>query len=569
SAAQPVSARCVLYLRQCRGQGGFPGSRTFWRHATTAMVYFQARLGMRSIPTPDFRPQNEIFQLLRQKRMQNVAPSDDVPSNSSSSGLSSPKALKSRNCRRYQATVEQTGTAARVSPFDCPRNLVIGEPQQQASQQWVRRRVNPGGFLHLLAATYAGRLLPLPLLPLPRYFGSMRIDELFTRLGRFHLCAVVTRPNRWCPNRSLLFLSLLRLSDMSMKIDWYFTSLYCRNLNSQARKPQTLPNRFSMRIERIGQGSEETTYLKEAYDFNANMSLLLGYPPATSWRQTASTELASCCTFTTSAVASPTFATRTWATATIERLTQPDWDSQKDGNQLRIRTPQQFFDLDSPMCSIKDLGIFTEVFINYKQLDLGVPGLTLTHHRVVLRLRHLLSSARQCTSTTLSQQEIVFNRHDITACFSRDAKQHFQLYFSLPDADETPLNEIEAAFNILINKKDIFTLLRVEGRDYTILCRQRHHVEEKRTLKSIGYSALVRVAAQPIGLLLAAFWPVSLRRFFTGVETAWEDTRCVAHCSLERLLTGEVGTGEIVEAPDAAAAVGTVGGISVGDPLLA
>uniref|UniRef100_A0A1I8GF30 Glycoprotein n=1 Tax=Macrostomum lignano TaxID=282301 RepID=A0A1I8GF30_9PLAT len=267
-----------------------------------------------------------------------------------------------------------------------------------------------------------------------------------------------------------------RLSDMSMKIDWYFTSLYCRNLNSQGRKPQTLPNRFSMRIERIGQGSEETTYLKEAYDFNANMSLLLGYPPATSG------------------------------------------DNGKYGAGKLL-------------------------YIHDFRITKSIPM-----SAVITSQATWLSSSMYIYD--FEQQEIVFNRHDITACFSRDAKQHFQLYFSLPDnsvvkyvrdntngfisllvpltalglnvsplrvldpevsvngmqaileltvtdrpsfltdADETPLNEIEAAFNILINKKDIFTLLRVEGRDYTIYADSVTTVEERtNNLKSIGYSA--------------------------------------------------------------------------------
>uniref|UniRef100_A0A1I8HR09 GCM domain-containing protein n=1 Tax=Macrostomum lignano TaxID=282301 RepID=A0A1I8HR09_9PLAT len=81
----------VLYLRQCRGQGGFPVTH-FWRHANNGMVYFQAK-GCHDHPTPDFRPQNEIFSS-RQKANAKRRPSDDAPSNSSSSGLSSSKALK-------------------------------------------------------------------------------------------------------------------------------------------------------------------------------------------------------------------------------------------------------------------------------------------------------------------------------------------------------------------------------------------------------------------------------------------------------------------------------------------
>ncbi|PAA68188.1 hypothetical protein BOX15_Mlig021983g1 [Macrostomum lignano] len=297
-----------------------------------------------------------------------------------------------------------------------------------------------------------------------------------------------------------------RLSDMSMKIDWYFTTtgtiqplrvvlevqrnqdrsrftvthdisyfsaqspawsaranpfmapsgLYCRNLNSQGRKPQTLPNRFSMRIERIGQGSEETTYLKEAYDFNANMSLLLGYPPATSGDngKYGAGKLLYIHDFRSGI---SYIRNEDMGNCTIERLTQPDWDSQKDGNQLRIRTPQQFFDLDSPNVQYKGSGytrgIFTEVFINYKQLDLGVPGLTFdttiewyfayktTYDKITqtsvtksIPMSAVITSQATWLSSSMyiydfEQQEIVFNRHDITACFSRDAKQHFQLYF--------------------------------------------------------------------------------------------------------------------------------------------
>uniref|UniRef100_A0A1I8HW04 Protein kinase domain-containing protein n=1 Tax=Macrostomum lignano TaxID=282301 RepID=A0A1I8HW04_9PLAT len=359
-------------------------------------------------------------------------------------------------------------------------------------------------------------------------------------------------------------IQVINMTDMANLL-----GLYCRNLNSQGRKPQTLPDRFSMRIERIGQGSEETTYLKEAYDFNANMSLLLGYPPATSG------------------------------------------DSGKYGAGKLL----YIHDFRSGISYIRNEDMVTK---------------SIPMSAVITSQATWLSSSMYIYD--FEQQEIVFNRHDITACFSRDAKQHFQLYFSLPDnsvvkyvrdnpngfisllvpltalglnvsplrvldpevsvngmqaileltvtdrpsfltdADETPLNEIEAAFNILINKKDIFTLLRVEGRDYTIYADSVTTVEERtNNLKSIGYSAgaLIGIcfAMEIIGLALGILVVFGIYKFRGGTLLGVDPFR--PQRILERLLTGEVGTGEIVEAPDAAAAVGTVGGISVGDPLLA